>query len=57
MEAKRRGCSHGKTWEEPCARCELITLAWAIPYHRNALEKDLARKAVLEQQIERELQS
>ena len=51
VETKRKGCSHGKTFEEPCARCELVTLEWSIPYHRRALEKDLARKVVLEQQI------
>jgi hypothetical protein len=46
-----KGCSHGKTFDEPCGRCELILLEWSIPYHRRALEKDLARKAVLEGQI------
>lgn len=43
--ATRKGCSHGKTFNEPCLDCEAITLRWSIAYHRERLESGTARMA------------
>lgn len=44
-------CSHGKTWDEFCARCRVVSLEESIKWMEPQLRRDKAELADLLEQL------
>lgn len=44
----KRGCSHGKTFDEPCCECELLLLREGIEFAQARLARAQKRIAEIE---------